>query len=182
MKKILVSIFALCLASNVANAAMSITSPDFKEGQLILEKNVFNGFGCKGENLVPEFTISDVPADAKSLAITMYDPDAPTGSGWWHWIVYNIDPSTKTVKSDAMKTKTATFGKNVSFGKTDFGTYNYGGPCPPVGHGKHHYILAVYALKTDKINVPGDATAAMIGFNIKANTIERASITAIYQR
>lgn len=162
---------------------MTIASLDFQERVMIEEKNIFNGFGCDGENLIPQFSIDNVPSDAKSLAITIYDPDAPTGSGWWHWIVYDISPSLKNVCDDSVKkSATEVFGKNVKFGKNDFGTFEYGGPCPPAGHGEHRYILTVYALKVEKLDVPENATAALIGFNICANVIEKASITAIYKR
>ncbi len=180
--KLLAAICSFCFFANMANA-MTIFSPDFKEGEMIKEDNVFNGFGCKGKNISPQIIISDVPKDAKSLALTIYDPNAPTGSGWWHWIVYNISPATKSIFSGNIKiAKTTAFGKDVVFGRNDFGTYQYDGPCPPVGHGKHHYILTVYALGVEKLTLPKDATAAMIGYNINANIIEQASITALYKR
>ena len=176
------SIFCL-LFVNSANAAISISSPDFKDGEVIGEKNIFNGFGCKGGNISPQIHISDVPKEAKSLAMTMYDPDAPTGSGWWHWIVYNMPTRTRNIfASDQKMSAVATFGKDAAFGKNDFGTFEYGGPCPPVGHGKHRYILTVYALGVDKLSLPKDASGAMIGYNINASMLEKASITAYYQR
>lgn len=174
---------AICFFSNVANAKMSIVSADFKDGEIINEANVFNGFGCTGKNFSPQIIINDIPASAKSLALTMYDPDAPTGSGWWHWIVYNIPPTTKTIFSGDKKIAPwVSFGRNAVFGRNDFGTYNYGGPCPPVNHGKHHYTLTIYALGVEKLDLPKDASAALIGYNINANVVEKASITAIYQR
>ncbi len=185
MKKLqlLVAICSLCLLSGVANAKMKISSPNFKEGEMIKEVNVFNGFGCSGKNISPEINISEVPKDAKSLAITIYDPNAPTGSGWWHWIVYDVPASTKTIFSGDKKIAPwVSFGKEGMFGRNDFGTQNYGGPCPPVGHGIHHYILTVYALSVEKLDLPKNASAALIGFNINANTIEQDSITAIYKR
>jgi Raf kinase inhibitor-like YbhB/YbcL family protein len=185
MKKfqLLAAVCSLCFFASSANAKMSILSPNFKEGELIKEVNVFNGFGCSGKNISPEISISEVPKDAKSLAITLYDPDAPTGSGWWHWIVYNIPTSVKSIPTnDQTNTFRVSLSKNALFGRNDFGTYNYGGPCPPVGHGKHHYILTVYALSVAKLNVQGNSSAALIGYNINANLIEKASITATYQR
>jgi Raf kinase inhibitor-like YbhB/YbcL family protein len=188
MKKIqlIAVICSLCLFTDLANAKMKISSPDFKEGEVIKEVNVFNGFGCSGQNISPEINIADIPKDTKSLAITIYDPNAPTGSGWWHWIVYNIPAATKNIaagKGDNKKTAPwVSFGKEGMFGRNDFGTQNYGGPCPPLGHGVHHYILTVYALSVEKLKLPKNASAALIGFNINANTIEQDSITAIYKR
>ncbi len=162
---------------------MSITSPDFKEGEMIKEVNVFNGFGCSGQNISPEINISNVPKKAKSLALTIYDPDAPTGSGWWHWIAYDMPTTTKTVFSGREKIAPwVSFGKEGIFGRNDFGTQSYGGPCPPAGHGKHHYILTVYALSVKKLDLPKNASAALIGYNINANIVEKASITSLYQR
>lgn len=181
MKKFqfLAVICSLCFFANSANA-ISISSSDFQEGKIIKEDNVYNGFGCKGKNISPQITINDIPKDAKSLAITIYDPNAPTGSGWWHWIAYNIPTATKTITAGDVKG--LSFGKGAVFGRNDFGTYGYGGPCPPVGHGRHHYILSVYALSVEKLDLPKDASAALIGYNINANIIEKASITALYKR
>lgn len=187
MKKIssaLLFSLALLTANNSwAGDSMIITSPDVAEKTMMSEKNIFNGFGCTGGNVTPHLIIKNVPAKAKSLAITMYDPDAPTGSGWWHWLVYNIAPDkTDFAASDAKVSKSKQFGNKVAFGKNDFGTTEYGGPCPPVGSGKHRYIFTAYALSVAKLDLPKDASAAMIGFNLNANTIERTSLTAYYQR
>lgn len=180
---IILSFLSIIFLAKQSFAAMTITSPDFKEGATIKERNVFNGFGCAGQNISPQIIINDVPKNARSLALTIYDPDAPTGSGWWHWIVYNMPTYTKTIfSSDKKIAKEAVFGKNAVFGRNDFGTRNYGGPCPPVGSSKHHYILTVYALSVDKLSVPDDASAALIGYNLNANTIEKTSITSYYQR
>ncbi|MES2677449.1 MAG: YbhB/YbcL family Raf kinase inhibitor-like protein [Pseudomonadota bacterium] len=184
MKKfqLLAAICSLYFIVNSANA-MTISSADFKEGETIKEANVFNGFGCQGKNISPQIIINDIPANAKSLALTVYDPDAPTGSGWWHWVVYNIPAKTKTIFSgDVTHSKELSFGKAAVFGKNDFGTFEYGGPCPPAGHGVHHYTLTVYALGVDKLNLPKDASAALIGYNINANMVDKASITALYKR
>jgi hypothetical protein len=176
-------VFLLCLLTNLANAKMKISSPDFKDGEMIKETNVFNGFGCQGGNISPEVNIVDVPKDAKSLALTIYDPDAPTGSGWWHWIVYNIPTNVALIPAnDKRKLFASSIGKSFSVGRNDFGVKSYGGPCPPAGHGIHHYILTVYALSVNKIDLPGSASAALIGYNINANTIEQASINAVYKR
>ncbi|MCE3255711.1 MAG: YbcL [Rickettsiaceae bacterium] len=183
MKKLTFLAIIYVLSTNFANAAMSISSPDFKQGEMIAEKNVFNGFGCSGQNIWPQVQIINVPKDTKSLALTIHDPDAPTGSGWWHWIVYDMPSRTRNIfSSDKKISREATFGREAVFGRNDFGTFDYGGPCPPVGHGKHRYILTVYALKVDRLELPENPTAALIGYNINSNTIEKASITSYYQR
>jgi Raf kinase inhibitor-like YbhB/YbcL family protein len=164
---------AFFLTSNAANATLSISSKDMRDGKDLNKNQVYNGFGCNGKNKSPRITISNIPQNTKSLAVTVYDPDAPTGSGWWHMIAYNISPNTTKISG---KIEGATYGRN------DYGTYDFGGACPPVGHGKHHYILTVYALGVEKLDVPKDASAALIGYNINANSIEKSSITSLYER
>ncbi|MFT6077391.1 MAG: Raf kinase inhibitor-like YbhB/YbcL family protein [Myxococcota bacterium] len=183
MKKILISLILFLVLPNLANAKMTISSPDFKEGENISDLNVFDGFGCEGGNIFPKIDIKDIPKATKSLAITIYDPDAPTGSGWWHWLVYNIPSSIISPDyANAKIYKMKDFKEKSLFGKNDYGTFGYGGPCPPKGHGNHRYVLTVHALKVPKLAVPPNASAAMIGYNINANLIEKSSITSLYQR
>ena len=164
-------------STSFAGAQMTISSPDFREGKFIKNTNAFNAFGCSGENISPAISIKDIPSNAKSLAITIYDPDAPTGSGWWHWVVYNVPTNvTDIVAGEKIISKEAVFGKN------DYGTFKYGGPCPPAGQRRHRYVLSVYALLVETIDLPKDASPALIGYNINSNLIEKASITSYYQR
>jgi len=122
----------------------------------------------------PALKWSGAPAGTKSYAVTVYDPDAPTGSGWWHWVLFNI-PANVTSLAEGVK------GVGVE-GNTDFGAKGYGGPCPPPGDKPHRYVFTVYALKTDKIDVPANATAAMVGFNLHANQLAKTTLTAKYGR
>ena len=176
--KILISLFSLGMVfSQSAFAAnMKFKSAEIKPGHDIKEEQVFDGFGCFGGNKSPSFTISGVPVEAKSLAITMYDPDAPTGSGWWHWIVYNIDPAITEIPAGAMK-----ISENATVGKNDYGSFNYGGPCPPV-KSKHRYVFSLYALNVPKLDVPQDASAAMIGYNLNAHAIKKVEFAGLYGR
>ncbi len=179
MKKFLAIIAAMSVMTFGCSKdpKLSIESADFKEGQILKIDQVYNGFGCAGENKAPQITIKNVPAGTKSLAITVYDPDAPTGSGWWHYIAYNIPSDTKEIAAaDSM------IAEGVTFGKNDFGTRAFGGACPPVGHGKHRYILTVHALSIEKLGIDQDSSAALIGYNINENTLAKASITAYYER
>lgn len=160
---------------------LTLTSPDLKQGGTVPQKFVFNGMGCTGENVSPALEWSNAPADAKSFAVTVYDPDAPTGSGWWHWVVYNIPADAHALPEGAGSGK-AELPAGAMQGRTDFGAPGYGGPCPPPGDKPHHYVFTVYALKTDKIEVPADATAAMVGFNLHANELASAKLTATYGR
>jgi Raf kinase inhibitor-like YbhB/YbcL family protein len=145
-------------------------------------KQVFNGFGCTGENISPQLSWEHAPKDTKSFAITMYDPDAPTGSGWWHWVMFDIPAGTTEIKSGAgdVSKKLAPAGSIQS--KTDFGATGYGGPCPPEGHGFHTYIITIYALNVEKLGLDETAAAPYAGFSINAHVIEKATIVFYYKR
>lgn len=175
--------FLLCAASLSSYAAdFKLTSTDVAANSTITNKYVFKGFGCSGDNVSPALSWSGAPAGTQSFALTVYDPDAPTGSGWWHWVVINI-PASATGLPQGVGTID---GKSLPAGsqqvKTDFGAAGYGGPCPPMGDKPHHYIFTVYALKVPKIEVGADATAAMAGFNIHGNKLGSATFTALYGR
>lgn len=139
---------------------------------------VYHGFGCRGRNLSPPLKWSGAPEGTQSYALTVYDPDAPTGSGWWHWVVYDIPTSVTELAEGA----SASLPAGALQGHTDYGSAAYGGPCPPPGDKPHRYVFTLYALKVAKLNVPPQATAAMIGFAINADKIAEASFTAYYGR
>lgn len=157
----------------------SVKSPDLLSKGRIALSHVYSGMGCNGQNISPALQWANAPAGTKSFAVTMYDPDAPTGSGWWHWMIYNIPATTTSLAAGAGNGRASAGSVE---GPTDFGKKEYGGPCPPVGDKPHHYHITVFALKTDKINVPGDATPAFAGYNLNANKIATARITGLYGR
>jgi Raf kinase inhibitor-like YbhB/YbcL family protein len=182
MQRTLLAAALLGAASLAQAAGFALSSPDIKANALIDKKFEFNGFGCAGENKSPALKWSGAPKDTKSFAVTVYDPDAPTGSGWWHWSVINIPADVTELKPDAGAVGGANLPKGASNVRTDFGTAGWGGMCPPPGDKPHRYVFTVHALKTDKIDVPADATAARAGFMINANTIAKASFTGKYGR
>ena len=108
----------------------------------------------------PALAWKNPPAGTKGYAVTVYDPDAPTGSGWWHWVVYNIPATVTSLPVGAGDRGGAKLPAGALQGRTDFGTAGWGGPCPPKGDKPHRYVFTVHALKTDKLDVPADATAA----------------------
>jgi len=168
----------------VASAAgnFTLTSKDIAPGGKIAEAQVFNGFGCKGGNVSPELSWSNAPAGTKSFALLMHDPDAPTGSGWWHWLVYNIPASTASLPAGAGDAHKGTLPAGAVQARTDFGTPGYGGPCPPPGK-PHHYHFFLYPLKVDKLDVPAEATAAFVSFNVRAQSIGKpAELVGLYGR
>jgi Raf kinase inhibitor-like YbhB/YbcL family protein len=157
-----------------------VSAPDLVSKGRITTAHVFNGMGCTGQNISPALSWSNPPAGTKSFAVTAYDPDAPTGSGWWHWVMYNIPADATGLVAGAGNGRNAPRGSQE--GRTDFGSKGYGGPCPPAGDKPHHYHFTVFALKVDKIDVPGDATAAYVGFNLNANKLATARVTGLFAR
>jgi Raf kinase inhibitor-like YbhB/YbcL family protein len=174
---------ALLGAASLAQAAgFTLTSPDIKPGSMIHKKFEFNGFGCSGENKSPALKWSGAPKGTKSFAVTVYDPDAPTGSGWWHWSVINIPASVMELPADAGAAGGTNLPKGATPVRIDYGVAAWGGMCPPQGDKPHRYIFTVHALKTDKLEIPADATAALAGFMINANALGKASFTSKYGR
>jgi hypothetical protein len=182
MRHILLVAVLTCL-STLANASgFNLSSPEIKPNSMMNKSFEFNGFGCSGENKSPELKWSGAPKDTKSFAVTMYDPDAPTGSGWWHWVVINIPADVNELAANAGTSDSTTLPKGAMQGRTDFGVSAWGGVCPPQGDKPHRYIFTIYALKTDKLDIPKDATAALTGYMIHANMLGKASFTAKYGR
>jgi Raf kinase inhibitor-like YbhB/YbcL family protein len=159
----------------------TLTSPDIAAGKTIAAAQVFNGFGCSGANISPALSWSNAPAGAQSFALLVHDPDAPTGSGWWHWVVYNIPAGTSSLPAGAGDPQKKLLPAGAVQGRTDFGTAGYGGPCPPPGK-PHRYYFRLYALKVAKLDVPADATAALIGFSVNAATLGKAELMGLYGR
>jgi Raf kinase inhibitor-like YbhB/YbcL family protein len=176
------SVLFVILATPAFAAEFRLSSPTIKEQGKIGEEHVFNGFGCKGGNISPELRWENAPKDTKSFAVTVYDPDAPTGSGWWHWLIFNIAPDTKSLARDAGKPDGASAPKGSVQSLTDFGQPGYGGPCPPPGDKPHRYIFTVYALKIDQLPLNKDSSGAMVGFYVNQNKLGKASLTALYGR
>ncbi len=179
-----VFVIPIVLAPNLtfALSPIKVTSSSFRNGGRIGSKYVFSGFGCTGKNVSPEIRWGRLPRGTKSVAVTVYDPDAPTGSGWWHWVVYDI-PATVHELPEGAGTKD---GHRLPVGSlqavTDFGAPGYGGPCPPKGDRPHHYIVTVYAIKTAKLPVGPTASPAQIGYFLHFATIGKGKIVGRYGR
>jgi Raf kinase inhibitor-like YbhB/YbcL family protein len=172
---------AATAAAPSARGTFVLTSADLHAGHPIASTQVYGGMGCDGQNRSPELSWKGAPKGTKTFAITMYDPDAPTGSGWWHWVVFNIPADVTSLPTGAGDSSKNLLPPGAAFGNTDFGTPGYGGPCPPQGDKPHRYIVTVYALD-DSLSIPGTATAAYVGFNIHAHTIGKATLSALYGR
>ena len=152
-------------------------SNDLKEGGRLPETQVFNAMGYTGGNRSPHLAWEGAPAGTKSFVVTCYDPDAPTGSGWWHWVVINIPASTKELPAGAGSGGSLPAGAVQT--RTDFGAPGYGGAAPPAGR-THHYIFTVHALKVEHLDLDAQASGALVGFMIFMNGIGKASLTVTY--
>jgi Raf kinase inhibitor-like YbhB/YbcL family protein len=165
----------MAASANAQNFRLSSTS--VSEGAQLAKSQVFAGFGCEGDNVSPQLSWSGAPKGSKSFAITVYDPDAPTGSGWWHWDAVNIPASVNAVGLGA--SGSGKMPKGTLEITNDYGTTGFGGACPPPGQ-VHRYIFTVYALSVEKLDLPKNPSNAFVGLMIHANMIGSAHITAVY--
>lgn len=142
----------------------------------------FAGFGCTGENVSPQLSWKNAPEGTKSFAITMYDPDAPTGSGWWHWVVFDLPSSVSSLATGAGNPENNLLPEKAIQSLTNYGVPGYGGPCPPEDHGLHQYIITVYALKVEQLGLDANTNPAIVGYYLWNNTLAKASIVTYYER
>jgi Raf kinase inhibitor-like YbhB/YbcL family protein len=177
--KVLVTLGALGLAYPAS--AFDVSSTSFGSDGKFADKYVANVFGCSGQNVSPEISWKDAPEGTKSFAITMYDHDAPTGSGFWHWLVYNIPPTTTELPEGAGSGGSSLPNGAVQ-GRNDAGMSAYMGPCPPQGDLAHHYEVTVFAVDVDALPPDQIPSAAVLGFNLHFHTLDKASMTYTYGR
>ena len=165
-----------------ARPRFSLTSPDIKPNGSIQMEQVFNGFGCQGQNISPALNWARAPEGTKSFALLVHDPDAPTGgAGWWHWLVINIPATAAGLAKDAGKADGANLPAGAVQVNTDFGLPGWGGPCPPVGDKPHRYIFTLYALTTERLDVSG-GSASLAGYMVNGNAIGKATLTGKFGR
>jgi len=156
---------------------MKLTSNNLKDGDYLDMQHVLSanyGFGCSGGNLSPHLKWSEAPEGTKSFVVTCFDPDAPTGSGFWHWVVVNIPAGTTELPLGAGTAKGEKLPAGALQTRTDFGAPGYGGPCPP--DGPHRYVFTVFAVGLDKLPVEAETSAAIVGFQLHFNTLAKATL------
>ncbi|MEQ6291197.1 YbhB/YbcL family Raf kinase inhibitor-like protein [Vogesella sp. GCM10023246] len=174
-------ITAALLLAAVPALAFEVSSPQLQAGQRMAKAQEYNGFGCNGGNVSPALAWQHAPAGTKSFAVTVYDPDAPTGSGWWHWLLFNLPATAQGLAAGAGNPGGALPAGSVQ-SRTDYGAPGFGGACPPAGDKPHRYIFTVHALKVDKLELGADAMPALVGYMLNANSLGKASLTALYGR
>ncbi len=161
---------------------LTLSSPVIAPDSTLSAAFEFTGFGCAGENRSPELNWQNPPEGVKSYALTVYDPDAPTGSGWWHWVVVNIPASVNALPQNAGAVGGANLPSGARQISNDYSYAGWGGVCPPVGDKAHRYQFTLHALQVEKLDLPENATAALAGFMINANALATATFTAYYGR
>jgi Raf kinase inhibitor-like YbhB/YbcL family protein len=165
--------------------AFTVKSNSFKDGDYLAADHILSadfGFGCAGRNLSPHLAWSEAPTGTKSFAVICFDPDAPTGSGFWHWLVVNIPSTVSELVLDAGNAKAPKLPNGALQTRTDFGAPGYGGPCPPPGDHPHRYLFTVFAVSAASLPVTADTSAAVVGFQLNFNTLAKASIMGLYKR
>ena len=167
--------------------AFTLSSPDFKPGEMLAPRFTGNVLGCKGDSVSPALQWANPPEGTKSFALMVHDPDAITGgAGIWHWVVLNIPPSARAIAQGAGTADGTQLPPGSRQVTNDYagltGSAGWGGPCPVVVQKPHSYNFTLYALKVDKINLLPAATASQAGFIVNLNAIGQARLSATYGR
>jgi Raf kinase inhibitor-like YbhB/YbcL family protein len=181
-KLILATAMLLAGGASASAAGLTVTSPDIKPGARIADEQVANGFGCSGGNVSPALNWSGAPKGTKSFALSVYDPDAPTGSGFWHWVMFDIPATVTSLPKNAGDSKASLAPAGAIQGNNDAGSPGYFGPCPPKGDKPHHYHFQVFAVDVDKLDADATASPAVVGFNLHFHTLAKATLIGIWGR
>ena len=160
--------------------AFSVTSQDMAEGQMLNDRQVYNSFGMSGQNISPQLSWSGFPAEAKGFAVTCYDPDAPTESGFWHWLVIDLPATVTSLAAGAGTADGAGLPAGAFQVRNDYGTKDFGGAAPPAGDDPHRYVFAVHALDAAPLGIDSDVSPAVAGFNLRYHTIARGLLVPVF--
>ncbi|MEI6756475.1 MAG: YbhB/YbcL family Raf kinase inhibitor-like protein [Chlorobium sp.] len=183
MKKLFMVMVLLYGTLGIGSAeAAEFTLKSSAFGGQLTDTQVYSGFGCSGKNISPSLSWTSAPQGTKSFAVTVYDPDAPSGSGWWHWLIFNIPVAISELKTDAGNPQKMLAPQGSVQSVTDYGKPGFGGACPPKGDKPHRYIFTLYALDVEKIEADERANPPLVGFMLNQHAIAKASIIAYYGR
>lgn len=160
--------------------SFDVTSDDVTTGEQL--PLTFVNTSAGGENQSPQLAWSGAPEGTQSYAVTCFDPDAPTPSGFWHWLVVDLPASTTSLPRNAGSAEGDTLPTGAVSMRTDYGTTSYGGSAPPPGDHPHRYYFVVHAVDVPTLGVPADASPAVVSFNLVFHTLARAIIVPTYSR
>ena len=161
--------------------SFSVESNNVADGQPLADAQVYNGWGMSGQNISPHLRWHGFPAETRGFAVTCYDPDAPTGSGFWHMVLLDVPASVTELASGAVSGDQSGLPAGAFCVRNDYGSKDFGGAAPPPGDGPHRYVFTVYAVDQEKLGPDADASPAVVGFNLRFHTLARAHLLAEYE-
>ncbi len=162
---------------------MKLTSASFKDGDYLGKDHVLStdyGFGCDGGNKSPHLRWEVVPPGTKSFAVTCFDPDAPTGSGFWHMVLVDVPATETELPTGAVSGDGSELPKGAFCVRNDYGSKDFGGAAPPAGDPPHRYVFTVHALDVDALGIDSNVSPAVAGFNLGFHTLARAVIIPVF--
>jgi Raf kinase inhibitor-like YbhB/YbcL family protein len=162
--------------------SFTVTSSDVADGASLALPHVSGVMGAGGEDRSPQLSWSGFPEETRSFAVTVFDPDAPTASGFWHWAVANIPASVTELPSDAGNKDSPALPEGAVQLSNDGGFAGYVGAAPPAGHGPHRYFVVVHAVGAERLDVDADTRPAVLGFNLFSATLARATMVVTYEQ
>jgi Raf kinase inhibitor-like YbhB/YbcL family protein len=162
--------------------ALTVTSTDVHDGAMLGNDQVMNGMGLSGRSLSPQLSWSGAPEGTKAYAVTCFDPDAPTGSGFWHWVLFNVPASVTELATGAGSGDQHDLPAGAVHARNDVGMAEFVGAAPPEGHGPHRYVFTVHAVDTEDLGVDAQASPALVGFMLWMHTLARGSVVPVYER
>src|SRR5437588_8914702 len=162
--------------------SLTVTSDDITDGKPIPNAHLADQMGMTGDNVSPHLRWAGAPAETQSFAVTVVDPDAPTGSGFWHWMLFDIPASVTELPRGAGSGSMAGLPEGAIHARNDAGASGYFGPAPPPSHGDHRYVFAVHAVSAPKLGADETATPAFVGFNLTFNTVARGLLVPVFGR
>jgi len=180
-KLLLISLSSTLLTTTVLADSFTLSSKDIRHGEFMAKAHEFKGFGCDGGNLSPQLSWSNTPEGTKAFAVFAYDPDAPTGSGWWHWQAVNLPVNVTNLPTGAGTPNSDKIAEGSVQISNDYGQKGFGGACPPPKNGAHRYQFTVHAL-SKKLELPDNASAALTGYLVNAHSLASSTIEALYKR
>jgi Raf kinase inhibitor-like YbhB/YbcL family protein len=162
--------------------ALTLSSPDINPTGRSAQEQLYNGLGCSGGNTSPTLNWLGAPKGTKSFALSVYDPDAPTRTGFWHWVIFNIPPNVRSLPRGAGDPGSDRAPMGAVQIRTDFGAPGYMGPCQPKGGRPHRYIFTIFAVDVDKLDADEKASPALVAFNLYFHTLAEAQLTSVWGR